>query len=803
MRKRKMGCALLALLIGCGAFAQEPDDTYRWEEEWRPMLRTEEALFFRAVQEAPDLYGRATDYDLSFVAGGRRGEAFYEKIAELSGIAVSRDCVSALRMLSFPVTATAGIDPAAGTASGVERFDALGFDAVPRRRVAVRFTDRNYRAGARHHCGGEWNDWRLEAAADLRTGRDLRIEGVRTRAVAAALRVGKTWNDDTRLSLIAILPLSVRGLRGASTAEAFALTGDRYYNPSWGFQNGRLRNARVRREWLPVVAAVFGTRISSSTSLTVSVGFQAGVRYTSALEWFDATTPVPDNYRRMPSFFTDEAVAAAVAERWRTEDARYTQIDWDELYAENRMRRGDAAFVLADRARRIGILQAAATFRTVAGERLALDYGLRVACERTRSYKVLRDLLGAEYLTDIDCFLADDATYRNSLQNDLRHPDRRVGEGDRYGYDYALNVRETALFARAGYRSGAFLLDVGLRIADRSVRRRGFYEKELFPGAGSSGASKRIVLRPYALTLATGYSFSPAAYLGLRLQTGAVAPEADDLFLQPQYNNRPVDSPRTAKHHAAEIAFRLRQGSVELHAATFAVLVKDGSAVRRYYDDLAAVYCDRVVRGIGTLACGVEAAVEIRPARRWQLTLAAAGARYKYVDDPTVTLYRDTDNAPVDSGSRSYMTGCTRGGAPQIVASGSVDHFGRRWGFRLTGSFAGSRWVDPDPVRRTSRVARQASESPEAFDLFMVQERLADVFAIDAFVWKSFYFGERRLTLSLSMRNLTGEAAPYGGYESPRLRRIASGASILRRPFDNRYTYMYGRSFFLSISFDF
>ena len=40
----------------------------------------------------------------------------------------------------------------------------------------------------------------------------------------------------------------------------------------------------------------------------------------------------------------------------------------------------------------------------------------------------MRDLLGARYLTDIDQYLVDDDTYSNLLQNDLRHPDRRIGE---------------------------------------------------------------------------------------------------------------------------------------------------------------------------------------------------------------------------------------------------------------------------------------------------------------------------------------------------------------------------------------
>ena len=56
---------------------------------------------------------------------------------------------------------------------------------------------------------------------------------------------------------------------------------------------------------------------------------------------------------------------------------------------------------------------------------------------------------------DTASFLLDDATYSNRLQNDLRHPDRTVGEGDRFGYeirqndlwDYLLRVFENRVGA--------------------------------------------------------------------------------------------------------------------------------------------------------------------------------------------------------------------------------------------------------------------------------------------------------------------------------------------------------------------
>lgn len=75
------------------------------------------------------------------------------------------------------------------------------------------------------------------------------------------------------------------------------------------------------------------------------------------------------------------------------------------------------------------------------------------------------------------------------------------------------------------------------------------------------------------------------------------------------------------------------------------------------------------------------------------------------------------------------------------------------------------------PLRRTDRIAGQGGITREFFDAFTRQERLPDAFTLDAALFKSFRFERSRLTASLMLRNLTGEAdTVYGGYESLRVR---------------------------------
>lgn len=805
-----------ALLAGCIAPLAVPAqavwpslngyEPYRAEEADDPLpeIVTDTALFYRAVQQYDDLYARQTAYRLSFLPNRRRGVASGFSPVTCHGIPVSGRYASALRLLQNEERTTAGLKMAFGTighAGGISDFRFPEGDPVAATRLALLLSDRNYRVGVRGFDVRPLpHGWSLTTALDARTGRDLWVEGVFTNALTAALRLARN-SEAGHCSVTAVVPVAMRGLQGSSTAEAFALTGDPCYNPSWGWQNGKVRNARIRRTLLPMLLAETERRISPATRLAAGAVVEAGTLSLSGLEWFDAPTPLPDNYRYMPSYAGDEETAAA----WRNGDPRYTQIDWAELYARNRMAGGEAAYAVTDRVERRTALRAQARFTTEIDDRLTLHYGLRGEYLRTRYYKKVRDLLGAASLLDTDYYLIDDDSYGNLLQNNLRDPDRRVGVGDRFGYDYALTQYEAGATVQTTYRADRFRLDIGAELTEHSLRRRGYYEKELFPGGASFGPSRRLNFTTYTLKLAGGYAFSPGSYIEATVMAAAVAPDAEDLFLQPEYNNRTVADPELRRLASAELLYTRTAFGLELQLAAFINHSERETATRRYYDDLASAYADLEVSGIRMRGMGLEAAAEIRITARLGLSLAASVGDYRYTGDPLVRVYADADNRIIDAGSRSAMGGCRQGGVPRRSGICGVHYFGRRgWGFRVTANYAGGRYVEPSLLRRTPRVARQASTSPERFAEFVSQERLGDAATLDASLFKTFMWGGRRLTCALSANNLLNDRRIVaGGWESLRVRRLRQGDAYDFKPFDSRYTYAAPRSLYLSVSYKF
>ena len=165
----------------------------------------------------------------------------------------------------------------------------------------------------------------------------------------------------------------------------------------------------------------------------------------------------------------------------------------------------------------------------------------------------------------------------------------------------------------------------------------------------------------------------------------------------------------------------------------------------------------------------------------------------------------DANNEVLDRNATSYMGDCSVGNTPQLTGFAGLNYYGPKgWGVQAEAAWTGNRFVEPSLVRRTSRIARQLAESPEAFELFTRQERLGDAFTLNVTLFKSFYFNASRLTLMLSVRNLLNDRDQlFSGYESPRVRRIRTADTYVYRPLDTRYLYAYPRTFYASISYKF
>ena len=641
-------------------------------------------------------------------------------------------------------------------------------------------------------------DWQLTSYVGINLGDDIYIDGVARDAVDFAISAQRKWINNS-IFIAAMLPWSLRSEHQYSTAEAYRLLDNPHYNPAWGMQSGKRRSSRLRELLRPEIVASWQRRLSAWTDMTLT--FRCAYEHSgrSSLAWFDAQTPEADNYRKMPSYFSgDEHLDLYNA--WHYNDLRYTQIDWDRLYHTNALQSdGHAAFILENR--RTNSLLGDTNLRFITHMRgFDLEYGAMFDIDSEHRFKIADDMLGADHILNIDYFIIDDERHATQYRNNLRDDNLVVHEGDRFGYDYRLTSLHTQLFCRARWSSAKMDFEVGTTLGHSLILRRGYYEKELFDKERSYGASRSAQLNPSSIDISWAYAIGNN-HINALFELRSETPEVDAIFLQPNYNNRIVESLHHALTLRVEAGYARTTQRLRLNATLFVVHRANESAVVRYYDDIAQEYSDAVIGDIVYTNLGAEVSASCKWTNLLSSQFNVIAGSYRYTRDAHVTTYADSDNKLIAK-STARMRGC-RMPYPQLAAYGDIKFQHAGWSARASLQFWGYRYVDASYIRRTERILSYAP-SPEERDQLFDQQRLDDALSLGIQLSKNLHLGEHcRLYVSLAIDNLLNSNIIYGGYEQNRIRRISSGYYTSTLPFDNKLRYAYGRTFRLSISFSF
>ena len=813
----RMSVIILLLLISEIAKAQEVDYDYRAykfyaEEESELLLPdTDSVTLSTLTADAFRVYDRNisnTHYSTGFHS---RGLPNNEERYTLGNLTLSRTTAQNLLALGTWSEKYEGVGGRVLSGSALSTTELLvgrerGYHSK-RHYLRAEFSGRNYIGGISYRA--TWQpkrngvrtegDWVINHNIRLRTGRDIYVDGVYTNALDCGIEASR-YTRRSSISMAATLSYSDRGLRQSSTEETFSLLNNPLYNPTWGMQNGKVRNSRTANTLRPDIVALWDYRLTAWTTLCIATNIGYESRGMTSLAWFDAMTPMPDNYRYLPSYQTDDAQQAEVTEAWMSNNLKYTQIDWEGLYHTNLIQTdGHSRYAVVERRENTLHTALAASVNSEIGS-LNISGGIKILYDATRNFKVMDDLLGGNHIIDCDYYLINDATYSNQLQNNLLNPNNKITEDDRFGYDYCITQLGISLFGMASWRYDGGVVDGAIEITTTGTHRHGFYEKELFRGNGSYGRSRTIKMLPYRIA-ANWQHIIDNHRLGAAFMLRNETPESEDMFLQTEYNNRTISDIQLATTVAGELNYGFTLANrLTLSTTLFITSALNGCDVLHYYDDLAGEYVDTVVSNIDTTTGGIEIKASAEWTRHLSSTFMFSALASRYSDSAKVMLYADTDNRHLAT-TASRISGC-RTSAPELSAYGDIAFRHGGWTARASLYYSGQRYVTPSFVRRSDRVTGQALSDAQ-YTALMSQQHLGDIFGIDLSISKWINFEKSALGIQFSIRNLLGSSNIIGGYEQNRIRRVTIPNGTILEPFDARMTYGYPRLFYLSLALRF
>jgi hypothetical protein len=670
------------------------------------------------------------------------------------------------------------------------------------------------RVMATYATGEMDNGWSFSASASTRLGGNDWVTGVYYQSFAYYIGAEKNINDKHRFSLNVFGSPTQRGAQAASTQEVYDMLGNNYYNPNWGYQNGKVRNARVRDSHEPVGIFNYEFTPSADTKLSVGVSYRMGRNGYSALDWYDAQDPRPDYYRNLPSYYDDPQKAAWVREGWLSDD-NIRHINWSRLYDVNRNSvqidsKARSKYVIEERHTDQNDLNANLQF-TQRWRFLKLNIGYNYRWNKTEYFKTIKDLLGGECWLDVDQFAERDFGIGDIIQNDLNNPNRLVKEGDKYGYDYFAQVRDHKGWVNLTFYKGGFEAVLAGNAGYNTFWRDGLYKKGLFPD-NSYGPSQKQNFFTYTGKLGLTYKFKGNNMIYANAGYMTRAPFFQESFLSPRTRNTIVPNLTTEKILSADLNYSLKIGEFALRITGFFTDIKDQTKLISFYDDIQRSYTNFAMSGIDQRHIGLEAGIKVPIWAGISVSGAVSYGKYVYTSNPYVTQTIDNSNRIVLENAKVYWEGYRVPSTPQLSSDISLNYRGPKYLFAsIDLGYYDGMYISMNPLRRTDYAVKgmdiSTEEGMNQLRAMTDQERFPRAFVLGASIGKSWYIHRKyNLGVNLDVRNiLNNQNIKTGGFEQMRLtsNEDSSGNFVSYSAFDSKYFYMFGINYMINVYFRF
>jgi hypothetical protein len=620
--------------------------------------------------------------------------------------------------------------------------------------------------------------------------------------------VDKKFGQKHLLSLVAFGASTESGKQGANYTEATQLTGTNYYNPYWGWQNGKKRNANLASTQQPLFILTHDFKINNKTSLITAVSYVFGNRGSSSLDWYNALDPRPDYYRNLPSYQTDPIIKDQVTKAWQTDD-NVRQINWGRIYDANRANKATYNGVTGSRSLYIqgkDVINTSrfnfnTTFNSKLDEHTQFTAGLSYQSENNNYYKKIVDMLGGDYYVDLIPFV------NNIPSNVSGNPVKRLG--DTYEYNYNMHLNKTLAWAQGVFTFNHIDFFVAGEVSNTEYWRVGNYQNGLVPN-NSYGKSKTNSFNNYALKMGFTFKIDGRNYFYINESMLSRPPSYDDIYISPRTRDFEQPNAQSEKIQTLEGGYVLNAPKLKLRVSGYYTEIQHSYNVLHYFADNYNTFVNYAISNIDKVHFGGELGFEAKVMPNVTVTGAASIGRYFYNSRQFTSTTSDNNVYIAGTGTdSSYMKNYRVGGTPQEAYSLGISYRSPNyWFVSLTGSYLDQMWLDATPVKRTATAVSAVPYESAAYYNIIQQQRYSAQYTLDLFAgysWKlprSWGINHKTtyLIFNAGIDNiLNNKDIISGGYESLRF----DYRTIDPYKFPPKYFHAYGLSYFASATLRF
>ncbi len=663
------------------------------------------------------------------------------------------------------------------------------------------------------------NGWGIAISASHSYADQGYVKGTYFQGNSYFLSIDRKLGRDHLLNFVALGSPQKRGRSTGAIQEMYDLAGSNYYNPNWGYQDGKIRNSREYIIHQPITMLRHDWRVSNKTNISTTIGYQFGNYGSTRLDWYEAPDPRPDYYRRLPSYATDNDLKQLITDYYTSNEAN-RQLNWAELYAANATRNftirnvdgieGNditgklAAYVQESENYDNNKFNFNSVINTELSSNITFTGGLQYLKEKTHYYRRLEDLLGADFYIDFNKFAERDyPSSQDAAQNDLNHPNRIVRVGDIYGHNYYIHNRRSTAWGQFILKTNAFDYFAGLSLAQQSFYREGLTKVGIFP-ENSYGKSETHNFFNYAVKGGVTYKLNGRNYFLLNGSYRTRAPFADESFASPRVRDEVADNLTSEKISSFDLSYLARYTNFKARISAFYTQYQDGISNDPFYHEDFRTFVNYLMTNIDKRHTGLELGFDYTLTPKIDISGAFSIGQYYYTDRPLVTISRDNSAEDIITDRVVYIENYYVTGTPQVAGTvGMYYRSSKYWTFNLNVNGFAQNYLSFNPDRRTEEGVKDVYQYGEStlFHEIIDEVKLKNNFTLDAGIGKSHRFRNGSfLRFNLNIGNLlNNKNFVTGGFEQYRFDFESKDIN----KFPPRYFYAYGLNYTLGIAYQF
>jgi hypothetical protein len=718
-------------------------------------------------------------------------------------------------------------------------------------------TNYNWRAMMTHASGMNKKGWAFVISASRRWAQEAYFEGTDYAANSLFASIEKKFNEKHSLNFTTIYAQNRRGRNSSNTNEITSIAGIKY-NSFWGYQDGEKRNSRDREVEEPINMLTHYWKINDKTQLTSNVMYQFGKIGNSRLDFVNAANPDPTYYQNLPSYFTSlynndpETVPSSAYEPGGlggvftpnligAMDAPFftnRQIDWNAMYRANTTpivdengieigrAPGQSSYVLYEDRTDDKLFVANTILSSQLSDNIVMNAGASYSRLKSSNFQMLTDLLGGSSFLDTDPFQEGTAQ-----QPDLNNPNRQVGVGDKYGYNYNLFADHIDAFTQFKFTYKKIDFYLAQSYNRKTYQREGLYRNGIYANS-SFGKSDKIEFDNFGFKGGLTYKISGQQFLNFNSLYMSKAPSMRNVFFNARLSNLPIRDLKSETVSNLDMSYIIKTPTFKARFTGFFANIKDATETSFFFAegafedndaDESDAFVAEIVTGLDKLNIGGEVGLEYQITSTIKATAAASYGQYTYNSNPNVVLNDDSRAArglsPLVNLGESKLKNYRQPGIPnQAYAVGLEYRDPKFWWVGANVNYLADTYVDVSSVLRTNSFLRNpfdanGSQFPEAtqdrVDELLKQEKFNPYTLVNLTGGKSWRVsGKNPITLGLfvTLNNIFDVQYKTGGFEQARnanYRELNQDVSSGTPAFAPRYFYGFGRTYFFNFYINF